>query len=447
MKQTPLLVALAALDVAAGAALLLDARLRVVAASPAAEALLGPVTIGVLAPALLCGDRPERPLADALAGGRPVRATIPLRGDETRNLNVRAISLGDAVSGWLLVLEDAGPADDGVVHFHGMWTRDATMKQLFRMITRVAADDVTVLIRGESGSGKELVARALHAASERRRGPFQAVNCAALSPTLLEAELFGAMRGSFTGSHKDTPGLIRSAHKGTLFLDEVAELPLELQAKLLRVLETHEVLPVGGHEPIFIDVRVLSATHRALRKEVEAGRFRADLMYRLRVIPLFLPPLRERRADIPVIAGHLLEELNARNRRRRVEGIAPAAMSALTAWSWPGNVRELKNALQYALAMGDGPVLTLAELPPEVVGHEPGIYDQASVAASSWSSSRRSEPPAAAPDRGLLEQALADADGNRDDAARALGISRVTLWRWMKSAGVAVRPRRRSTVR
>jgi transcriptional regulator with PAS, ATPase and Fis domain len=384
------------------------------------------VAPGTLAPALLCKDRKKRPLAEALLAGRPVRATIPLPGDDERQVNVRSIRT-DA-PGWLLLLEDGGRVGDDVVEFHGMWTCDPAMKQLFRMITRVAADDVTVLIRGESGSGKELVAHALHELSDRRKGPFQAVNCAALSPTLLEAELFGALRGAFTGSHRDTPGLIRSAHKGTLFLDEVAELPLELQAKLLRVLETRVVLPVGGHEPVAVDVRVLSATHQALRREVEAGRFRADLMYRLRVIPLFLPPLRERRHDVPIIAQRLLDELNAKSRRRRVESIAPAALAALAAWSWPGNVRELKNALQYALAMGDGPVLTPAELPPEILDREPGATTPT--------------PTTTASTRGRVEQALAEAHGNRDDAARALGVSRVTLWRWMKEAGVAVRRRR-----
>ena len=258
MKQV-LVAVLEALDVAAGAALVLDASLKVVASSPAADRLLGgAVEVGASAPALLCGDRQKRPVAEALAEGRPVRATIPLPGNEQRLLEVRSIPVGvvgrGKPGGWLLLIEDAGAADDSLVEFGGMQSHEPAMKQLFHMIERVAVDDVTVLIRGESGTGKELVAQALHARSARRKGPFQAVNCAALSPTLLEAELFGALRGAFTGSHKDTPGLIRSAHKGTLFLDEVAELPLELQAKLLRVLETREVLPVGGHEAVAVDV-------------------------------------------------------------------------------------------------------------------------------------------------------------------------------------------------
>lgn len=432
----------AALDVAAGASIVLDRELKVVQASAAAVRLLRrEVPAGSFAPALLCGDGPKRPVAEALAEGRTVRATIPMPGDENHLLDVRSLP---TAQGWLLLLSHAGDASNDVAVFHGMWTRDRQMKHLFRLIERVADDDVTVLIRGESGTGKELVAHALHAASGRK-GPLQAINCAALPPTLLEAELFGTVRGSFTGSTKDTPGLIRAAHKGTLFLDEVAELPLELQAKLLRVLETRQVLPVGASEPVAVDVRIISATHRSLRAEVEAGRFRADLMYRLRVIPLFLPALRERRTDIGLLAHQLLQDLNARSRRRRVEAISPTAIEVLEAWTWPGNVRELKNALHYALAMGDGPVLTASELPPELLD-ETSTRPKTSSTASTFSTST-ARPTSlrdnATPQRGLIEQALSEAGGHRDVAAEALGVSRVTLWRWMKETGLQVKPRRR----
>ncbi len=423
---------MAALDVAAGASIVLDRELKVVQASAAAVRLLQrDVPAGSSAPVLLCGDGPKRPIAEALAEGRTVRATIPMPGDENHLLDVRSLP---TAQGWLLLLSHAGDASNDVVVFHGMWTRDRQMKQLFRLIERVADDDVTVLVRGESGTGKELVAQALHAASGRK-GPLQAINCAALPPTLLEAELFGTVRGSFTGSTKDTLGLIRAAHKGTLFLDEVAELPLELQAKLLRVLETRQVLPVGANEPVAVDVRIISATHRSLRAEVEAGRFRADLMYRLRVIPLFLPALRERRTDIGLLAHQLLQDLNARSRRRRVEAISPTAIEALEAWSWPGNVRELKNALHYAMAMGDGPVITASELPHELLDDAP----RPKPATTTTISLR----PNATPQRGLIEQALSEAGGQRDVAAEALGVSRVTLWRWMKETGMHVKARRR----
>jgi transcriptional regulator with PAS, ATPase and Fis domain len=436
MSEDIVKAATAALDMAVGPALLLDSHLRVLAASAGARALLGEIPDGVSAPALLCGDRKKRPIADALADGRAVQALIPHGDDAQRQLKVRSLPLlahgSKKPFAWLLLLEDAGDVVSGEVVFHAMRTRDAHMKQLFRLIERVAADDSTVLIRGESGTGKELVAQAIHAASPRAKEPFAAINCAALPPTLLEAELFGTLKGAFTGAIKDTPGLIRSAHKGTLFLDEVAELPLELQAKLLRVLETRQVLPVGGTMPVSVDVRVLSATHRALRKEAEAGRFRADLMYRLRVIPIFLPPLRDRTEDVALLARAFVDELNQRGSRRHVESISAEALGALARWPWPGNVRELRNAIQYAFALGDGPVLRSTDLPPEILDGR-AVDDEAQPAAA------HAEPPS----RARIEEALQVAHGRRDDAAAALGVSRVTLWRWMREHGIAVQRRRR----
>jgi transcriptional regulator with PAS, ATPase and Fis domain len=434
--QLTLDVAMAALDVAIGATLLLDAQLCVLASSDGARELLGEkVPRGVSAAALLCGDRKKRPIAEALAEGRAVEAIIPRADDHRRLLKVRSLPLRKANKkphAWLLVLEDAGDVDASDVLFHGMASSDPLMKQLFRFIERIADDDSTVLIRGESGTGKELVAQAIHAASPRANEAFQAINCAALPPTLLEAELFGTVRGAFTGAVKDTPGLIRSAHKGTLFLDEVADLPLELQAKLLRVLETRQVLPVGGTQAKAVDVRVLSATHRSLRKEVEEGRFRADLMYRLRVIPLFLPPLRERTGDIALLARRFVDEQNAKSRRRHIESVAADATDVLRRWSWPGNVRELRNAVQYAFAIGDGPVLRATDLPPELLD------------GRAFDDDMPAKPVSAAPmTRAHIEQALAAAGGRRDEAAAALGVSRVTLWRWMRELHIDVHPRQR----
>jgi transcriptional regulator with PAS, ATPase and Fis domain len=296
--------------------------------------------------------------------------------------------------------------------FHGMWSRMPAMLDVFRMIQRVSIDDETVLVRGETGTGKELVAQAIHRLSPRAKGPFRAINCAALPANLLESELFGHARGAFTGALKDTMGHVQLAHRGTLFLDEVAELPLELQAKLLRVLETHSVIPVGAREPIPIDVRIISATHRALRKEVEAGRFRADLMYRLRVIPIFLPPLRERIEDVALLTDKIVAEMNP-TRRRKIEIISPPALRILENHLFPGNVRELRNILSFAYAMGDGPVLMPADLPRELTVEEPMNLSQD-------------------PMRRAIESALRNAGGNRHKAAEALGLSRVTLWRRMK---------------
>src|SRR5690606_6218979 len=281
----------------------------------------------------------------ALPAALPIFAGAPAKGAATtgtvvrpgprgkeRRLVVRATPLerGKRRIGWVLLLDEERPEDaDAPVLFHGMWTRDAGMKHAFHIAERAARRDASVLLRGETGTGTELFARAIHALSPRAEGPFVAINCAALPPTLLESELFGHVRGAFTGAVRDHPGFFRSADGGTAFLDEVAEMPLDLQAKLLRVLETRTVIPIGGREPVPVDVRIVAATHQSLRNAVEAGRFRADLMYRLRVIPIFLPPLRARPADVALLAQKIIEELN-RQGGRQVARISPAALTALS---------------------------------------------------------------------------------------------------------------------
>jgi transcriptional regulator with PAS, ATPase and Fis domain len=420
----------AILDDLVGAALVLDAQLRIRVATPEAEAVLGfALPAGASAALVLCGDRPERPFAEALAAGQAFHAVIPRPASPAEQVRVRSVPVGPPgqPTGWIVYLAAIAGADREPVLFHGMWTSDARMKETFRIIERVAAEDMTVLVRGETGSGKELVAHAVHALSARRDGPFRAINCAALPANLLESELFGHVRGAFTGAIKDMPGHVQLAHGGTLFLDEVAELPLELQAKLLRVLETRTVLPVGSREPIPVDVRIVSATHRALRAEVEAGRFRADLMFRLRVIPIRLPPLRERPADVLLIGGKILDELNARG-RRQIERIAGAAEVALERYEWPGNVRELRNVLAYAFAIGEGPVLELADLPAEVAA--------TSTAPEVFVASSPADPTATAPEERRIRDALVRARGNRERAAKLLGMSRVTLWRRMRELGL-----------
>jgi DNA-binding NtrC family response regulator len=433
----------AALEELVGAALVLDDRLRVRAATSAATAVLGfEVPVGASATTLLCGDRPERPFAEALAEGVPFQAVIPRPGDRDgargEQVRVRSVPLGDGGGGeplgWLVHVS-AVPGDDTTpVLFHGMWTCDPRMKETFRIIEKVAAEDVTVLIRGETGAGKELVAQAIHALSPRHAGPFRAINCAALPPNLLESELFGHVRGAFTGAVRDAAGHVQLADGGTLFLDEVAELPLELQAKLLRVLETRTVLPVGGRDAVPIDVRFVSATHRPLRAEVAAGRFRADLMFRLRVIPVRVPPLRERPADVLLIAGKVIDEMNARG-RRRIETISTAAEAALERYEWLGNVRELRNALAYAFAIGDGPVLEVADLPPEI-GAPSTAGAEVFVPAELATSATVPDAAALAPEARRIRDALARTSGNRDRAAKLLGWSRVTLWRRMRALGL-----------
>ncbi|MBC7173493.1 MAG: sigma-54-dependent Fis family transcriptional regulator, partial [Polyangiaceae bacterium] len=279
--------------------------------------------------------------------------------------------------------------------------------------------------------GKELVGRALHDLSSRSKGPFAALNCAALPPNLLESELFGHVRGAFTGATSDRPGFFQSAHGGTLFLDEIAELPRDLQAKLLRALETKSVIPVGGRDPVPVDARIVAATHQSLRLAVEEGRFRADLMYRLRVIPIFLPPLRERRGDIALLAEKLLADLNAEG-GRQISQIAPATIAVLEAYPFPGNVRELRNALEYAYVIGDGPVLVPGDLPPEIL--DP---DQAPDAIEARATNVAAEPLAhASTEAYRITRALERAGGHRERAAEILGISRATLWRRMRDLGI-----------
>jgi transcriptional regulator with PAS, ATPase and Fis domain len=305
-----------------------------------------------------------------------------------------------------------------------------------------------VLLRGETGTGKELLAHALHGLSPRQRGPFHAISCAALPASLLESELFGHVRGAFTGAVRDNPGHFRLANHGSLFLDEVAEMPLEVQAKLLRVLETHSVVPVGGREAISVDVRIIAATHKALRAEVEAGRFRADLMYRLRVVPIFIPSLAERRGDIELLTEHFIQELNKRS-ARRIERVSPAAAAVLREHDWPGNVRELRNVIEYAFVIGEGETLEVADLPPELNGVPPLLHTRGRGRGLDLQGSRASrsapvrEPAAPAPAAGppadekeQIEQALRRAGNHPGQAAELLGISRVTLWRRMKKLGL-----------
>ncbi len=320
-------------------------------------------------------------------------------------------------------LEERSLAGTRAETFHGLVTRSPALRQVFTIIANVAETEATALVRGESGTGKELVARAIHDLSHRKDAPFLAVNCAALTATLLESELFGHVRGAFTGAVRDHTGLFKRADRGTVFLDEVAELPLDLQAKLLRVLQERSFYPVGGDRAVSVDVRIVAATHRSLREEVKAGRFREDLMYRLRVVPIFLPALRERREDVSLLLWEFIERHNAHG-PRRIERIAPEAMRVLLDHPWPGNVRELKNVVEYAFAVGRGAELRLSELPPEF--REP--YTPAPP--------RRDVRLAPEHEAQRIRRALQDSGGAIDQAARLAGMSRATFWRKRKRLGL-----------
>ncbi|MGR9085449.1 MAG: sigma-54 interaction domain-containing protein [Gammaproteobacteria bacterium] len=313
---------------------------------------------------------------------------------------------------------DAGPL------FQGILSRSPAMQNVFQIIRNAAETEATVLVRGESGSGKELAARAIHNLSARRHAPFLAINCAALSSNLLESELFGHVRGAFTGAIKDHKGLFQRAHGGTLFLDEVAELPLELQAKLLRVLQERNYIPVGGDRLIDVDVRIVAATHRSLREEVRNGHFREDLMYRLRVVPIFIPPLRERREDISLLIWHFIRQHNA-EKLRHIEKIEPAAMRVLLDYPWPGNIRELHNVVEYAFAVGRGTTLRLTELPPEF--REP---------KSNPSTARTRGMMTTEQEKEAIRKALDQCSGEITQAAGLLGMSRATFWRKRKQHGI-----------
>jgi transcriptional regulator with PAS, ATPase and Fis domain len=429
----------AALEDVAGAVILLDDKLAVLHTTAEADRVIGaPLRPGISVVKALCGESENRPVAEALAHGRPASGTIerPAADGTIRTLHVRAapIERGGERIGWIVTLDEAHrSASDGAepaVLFHGMWTRDPGMKRAFHIITRAAAREVGVLIRGPTGSGKELVAHAIHALSARAHGPFCAINCAALPPSLLESELFGHVKGAFTGAVSGSQGIFRAAHRGILFLDEVAEIPLELQAKLLRVLDTRTVTPVGSTESAVVDVRIIAATHQPLRTAVEQGRFRADLMYRLRVVPVFLPPLSARRGDVELLTHKLLEQLNQQGGQqggRQITRISPGALEALTEYAWPGNVRELRSALEYAYVIGDGHQLVDADLPPEIAG-TPAAGGGANTSPVSAAGDR--------PEARRIRLALERAAGNRERAAQMLGMSRVTLWRRMRSLGL-----------
>lgn len=308
-------------------------------------------------------------------------------------------------------------------NFYGILSRSPAMQDVFQIIQNAAETEATVLVRGESGSGKELVAQAIHKLSARHDAPFLAINCAALSSNLLESELFGHVRGAFTGAVKDHDGLFQRANGGTLFLDEVAELPLDLQAKLLRVIQERNYIPVGGNHTVNVDVRIVAATHRSLRDEVKNGHFREDLMYRLRVVPIFLPPLRERREDISLLIWHFIGQHN-NERVRIIEKIEPQAMKILLDYAWPGNIRELHNVVEYAFAVGRGSTLRLTELPPEF--REPKIAELPKLAYRSQTPQTEEEVMAA------LRHALTESGGRAGEAARLLGMSRATFWRKRK---------------
>jgi len=315
--------------------------------------------------------------------------------------------------------------DQQGVSFGKIIGRSSAMQRIYDMLADIAASDASVLITGESGTGKDLIARTLHDHSSRRNGPFVAVNCSALAETLLESELFGHEKAAFTGAVGHKIGRFEMAKGGTLFLDEIGELRPELQIKLLRVLENREFERVGGTRSISMEARIISATNRDLRLAIEEGRFREDFFYRLRTVPLNLPPLRERPEDIADLVRYFVRRFN-RQFNKRVLSVHPQVMKMFMRYHWPGNVRELERTLEHAYVFVKGPVILPTHLPVgEEFNPQPGIQPEITG---------RSAPK---PNADQIRQALDRAEGRRHEAARLLGISRTTLWRYIKQFSLA----------
>ncbi len=311
--------------------------------------------------------------------------------------------------------------------YHGILGKTDVMLNLFETIENVAQSNTPVMIMGESGTGKELVARAIHQASARKEKPYIKVNCAALNENLLESELFGHVKGAYTGAERARVGRFEAAHGGTLFLDEIGDIPPSIQIKLLRVLEDKRIERVGDNRPVDVDVRIVTATHKNLEALIDEGLFREDLFFRINVFPLKCPSLAERREDIPLIAQSFIRR-NAISSGKRILGLTPEALERLSTYEWPGNVRELRNAIEYAFVLCQSGGIGLNHLPPKILhGHNsiPGNCAQDSVCMEG---------------REALLTVLRKTGGNQSEAARLLGVSRVTIWKRMKKYGIGGKP-------
>ena len=307
--------------------------------------------------------------------------------------------------------------------FENIITKSSKMQRVIELIKIVAKSNATVLITGESGTGKELVARAIHSQSHRQSKPFVAVSCAALPESLLESELFGHEKGSFTGAYAQKKGKFEFANGGTLFLDEIGEMSANVQVHLLRVLEEKEFTRVGGNEPIKVDVRVISATNKDLKRAIASGQFREDLYYRLNVVTIELPLLRERKEDIPLLAQYFLNKFALEN-QKEVAGFSPEATEFLLGYDWPGNVRELENAIERAVILAKDSLITIADLPQE----------NTSLARSALTGKNLKEM-----EKNHILNVLCETDGNYSEAARILGITRMTLYNKVRQYGLNVK--------
>ncbi len=353
----------------------------------------------------------------------------------------------------------------GTITFKDISTRSPAMERVVRLGQKAAASNIPILIEGESGVGKEMIARAIQGSGDRRAKPFVTVNCGAIPDNLVESILFGHEKGAFTGATDRHTGKFVEAHSGTLFLDEIGDLPLDVQVKLLRAVQDGEVDPVGGRATVRVDIRLISATHRNLLQQVRDGKFREDLFYRLNVYPIFVPPLRERKDDIPYLVGEFMDRVAPASPRRRLGGISPAALAMLCAYDWPGNIRQLENAVFRASVLAEGDVLTVEEFPQiraQVEGtvdlRVPGSRDDPAQEPVALHGAEESPVAPAHPqprfgvvevldDRGnmrslaaveleMIKLAIDHYNGQMSEVARRLGIGRSTLYRKLKEYGI-----------
>jgi len=327
---------------------------------------------------------------------------------------------------------DARPEEPSVRGRFRLVGQAPAIRQIYGVVEKVASTPSTVLITGESGTGKELIARALHENSARHSGPFIKINCAAIPKTLMESELFGYEKGAFTGAVGAKPGRFELAHGGTLFLDEIGEIPVEMQVKLLRVLQESEFERVGGIKTIKVDVRLVTATNRDLVQDISSGSFREDLYYRLNVVPIHIPPLRDRREDIPLLVEHFLAKFNDRL-KKQIDSVSADAISRLISYHWPGNIRELENLMERTMLFCERSEIQVSDLPPEIGGLSP-VSAAASPNAASLKEAVRAETERV--ERELIQKALDETGGNVTQAARKLKISRKSLQTKMKELGL-----------
>ncbi len=360
---------------------------------------------------------------EALKAGAFDYLTKPLDIEELKILIEKALELYHLREENLTLKERLGDRFD----FSKIIGKSRKMRELFDTLSLVAPTDATILILGESGTGKELVANAIHHNSFRKSQPFIKISCSALPETLLESELFGHERGAFTGAIARREGRFQLAHRGTIFLDEVGEMSQTTQMKLLRVLQEKEFEPLGSTQTLKVDVRVIAATHKDLTQEVKEGRFRDDLFYRLNVIPIHLPPLRERKEDIPDLANHFLSQYREKN-KKEIKEFSPKALDLLIRYEWPGNIRELENCIERAVIVARGELIAPVDLPPSIQNLPAGKGDSEILFPAGISLQEA--------EKALILKTLEDAGGNRSRAAEILGINRRTLQMKLKEYGM-----------